>query len=295
MLPALAVPAAALATAVAGCPIFPASNPFNQDVSHAPVDPRSDAYVRSIGLGARLHPDFASRTYGIPYKIVPKAQKKVPIHFTDYGDESDKGPYPIPPGAPVEGGSDRHVIVLQRGTCKLYELFGAHRQGAGWAAAAGARFDLRTGRARPRGWTSADAAGLPIFPGLARADEVARGAITHALRVTVPRTQKAYVSPARHFASSDADPDLPPMGLRLRLKASFDLRPFHGQARVVLTALKRYGMIVADNGSPWYITGAPDRRWDDDDLHTLGQVPGSAFEAVRSGPLTRLSVAQRGA
>jgi hypothetical protein len=284
MLPVLAV----AATTVAGCPVFPASNPFNQDISKAPVAARSDAYVKSIGLGARLHPDFASKTYGIPYTLVPASQKKVPIHFTDYGDESDKGPYPIPLTAPAEGGSDRHVIVLQRGTCTLYELFGAQRAGNGWSAASGARFDLRTGRPRPKGWTSADAAGLPIFPGLARADEVVgRHAITHALRVTVPRTQKAYISPARHFASSDADPDLPPMGLRLRLKASFDTRPFHGQALVILTALKRYGMIVADNGSPWFITGAPDRRWNDDNLHTLGQVPGSAFEAVKTGPLTR--------
>jgi hypothetical protein len=289
MLPALAVPFATAATAVAGCPIFPAADPWNQDISKAPVDPRSDAYVRSIGLDARVHPDFASRTYGIPYKVVSKRQKKVPIHFTDYGDESDKGPYPIPRGAPVEGGSDRHVIVLQQGTCRLYELFGAQRTAGGWSAASGARFDLRTGRLRPKGWTSADAAGLPIFPGLARAGEVVGGrrAITHALRVTVPRTQKAYISPARHFASSSTDPSLPPMGLRLRLKASFDLTRFSGQARVVLEALKRYGLIVADNGSPWYITGAPDRRWNDDNLHTLGQVPGSAFEAVQTGSLTR--------
>jgi hypothetical protein len=288
MLPMLAV---AAATTVAGCPVFPASDPWNQDISTAPVAARSDAYVRSIGLDGHLHPDFASKTYGIPFKVVPKSQKKVAIHFTDYGDESDKGPYPIPPSAPIEGGSDRHVIVLQRGSCRLYELFGAQRlppPAHGWNAASGARFDLRTGRLRPKGWTSADAAGLPIFPGLARADEVVgRRAITHALRVTVPRSQKAYISPARHFASSDSDPDLPPMGLRLRLKASFDLKPFHGQARVILTALKRYGMIVADNGSGWFITGAPDRRWDDDNLHKLGQVPGSAFEAVQTGPITR--------
>lgn len=289
MLALLAATAAAAAigtpgpgTTLAGCPVLPPDNAFNRDISHAPVDPRSDAYVRSIGLTARLHPDFASRTYGIPFKVVSKAQKRVPIHFTDYGDESDPGPYPIPLSAPVEGGSDRHVLVLQKSTCRLYELFGAHRTGAGWSAASGAVFNLKTGAPRPRGWTSADAAGLPILPGLARP-----GAITHALRVTVPRTQKAYVSPARHFASSDSDPALPPMGLRLRLKASFNLKPFHGQALVILTALKRYGMIVADNGSPWYITGTPDRRWNDDNLHTLGQVPGSAFEAVQSGPLTR--------
>jgi hypothetical protein len=289
MLALLAATAAAAAigtpgpgTTLAGCPVLPRDNAFNRDVSKAPVDPRSDAYVRSIGLGARLHPDFASHTYGIPFRVVPKTQEKVPVRFTEYGDESDPGPYPVPLSAPVEGGSDRHVLVLQRGTCRLYELFGAQRSGAGWSASNGAVFNLKTGRPRPKGWTSADAAGLPILPGLARP-----GAITHALRVTVPRTQKAYVSPARHFASSDADPDLPPMGLRLRLKASFDLKPFHGQALTILKALKRYGMIVADNGSPWYITGAPDPRWDDDNLHTLGQVPGSAFEAVQSGPLTQ--------
>jgi hypothetical protein len=245
--------------------------------------------VRSIGLGAHVHPDFASRTYGIPYKIVARTQKRVPIHFTDYGAESDKGPYPIPLGARVEGGSDAHVVVLQKTTCMLYELFGARRTGSGWSAAAGAKFNLRTGKLRPNGWTSADAAGLPIFPGLARADEVTGGArtITHALRVTVPRSQKAYISPARHFASGDSDPDLPPMGLRLRLKASFDLKPFHGQALIILKALKRYGLIVADNGSPWYVTGAPDPRWDDANLHTLAQVSGSAFEAVQVGSLTR--------
>jgi hypothetical protein len=178
--------------------------------------------------------------------------------------------------------------VLQRGTCRLYELFGARRNGGGWAASSGATWSLRSNRLRPAGWTSADAAGLPILPGLARAGEVVgRRRITHALRVTVQRTQRAYVAPARHFASGDADPDLPPMGLRLRLKASFDLRPFHGQALVILRALRRYGMIVADNGSSWYVTGAPDPRWNDDDLHALNRVPGSAFEAVRSGALTR--------
>jgi hypothetical protein len=274
-------------TRVAGCPVFPRDNAWNRDISKAPVDPRSDAYVRSIGLDAHLHPDFASHRYGIPFRVVGRKQRKVPIRFTDYGDESDKGPYPVPLGAPVEGGGDRHVIVLQRGSCKLYELFGAQRSAGGWDAASGAVFDLRSNRMRPKGWTSADAAGLPIFPGLARAAEVRRGRITHALRVTVPRTQRAYVPPARHYASSDSDPDLPPMGLRLRLKASFDLRPFRGQALVILRALKRYGMIVADNGSSWYITGAPDPRWNDDDVHELHRVPGSAFEAVRTGPLTR--------
>jgi hypothetical protein len=279
-------------TTLAGCPVFPADNAWNRDIRDAPVDPRSDAYIRSIGLDSRLHPDFASRTYGIPFRVVPKGERRVPIRFTDYAGESDKGPYPVPPDARVEGGSDRHVLVLQRGTCKLYELFGARKRSPptrGWAAASGATWDLRSNALRHAGWTSADAAGLPILPGLARAGEVAAGArhITHALRVTVRRTQRAYVAPARHAASSDRDPALPPMGLRLRLKQSYDISRFTGQARVVLQALKTYGLIVADNGSSWYITGAPDRRWDDDNLHSLGQVPGSAFEAVRTGPLTK--------
>jgi hypothetical protein len=271
---------------VAGCPVFPASNAWNRDVSRAPVDPRSDAYVRSMGAG-NLHPDFASRRYGIPITVVGRGQRRVPIRFTDYADESDPGPYPVPRGARVEGGSDRHVVVVQRGSCRLYELFGARRTARGWSAASGATWDLRSNRRRPAGWTSADAAGLPILPGLARADEARAGAISHALRVTVPRSQRAYVAPARHFASSDRDRDLPPMGLRLRLKASYDLRPFRGQALVILRALKRYGMIVADNGSGWFITGAPDPRWDDEQLEQLKRVPGRAFEAVRSGPLTR--------
>jgi hypothetical protein len=279
-------------TTLAGCPVFPADNAWNRDISDAPVDPRSDDYVRSIGLDGHLHPDFAARTYGIPFRVVPRGQRRVPIRFTDYGSESDKGPYPVPRDAPVEGGSDRHVIVLQRGTCKLYELYGARRLSPptrAWAAASGATWNLRSNALRRDGWTSADAAGLPILPGLARAGEAAAGPrrITHALRVTVRRSQRAYVAPARHFASSDRDPALPPMGLRLRLKESYDISRFTGQARVVLEALKTYGLIVADNGSSWFITGAPDRRWDDDNLHSLGQVPGSAFEAVRTGTLTR--------
>jgi hypothetical protein len=271
---------------VGGCPVFGAANAWNRDVSRAPVDPRSAAYVRSIGAG-NLHPDFASRRYGIPITVVPRGQRRVPIRFTDYGDESDPGPYPVPRGARVEGGSDRHVVVVQRGSCRLYELFGARRTARGWAAASGATWDLRSYRPRPAGWTSADAAGLPILPGLARAGEARAGVIRHALRVTVPRSQRGYVAPARHFASSDRDRDLPPMGLRLRLKASYDLRPFRGQALVILRALKRYGMIVADNGSGWFITGAPDPRLDDEQLEQLKRVPGTAFEAVRSGPLTR--------
>jgi len=278
-------PGAAPLPRVGGCAVFPRSNAWNRDVSRDPVDPRSDRYIAAIGPG-NLHPDFAARRFGIPVTVVPATQRRVPIRFTAFGDESDPGPYPVPANARVEGGSDRHVIVVQRGRCRLFELFGARRSGRGWAAASGAVFDLRSNRLRPAGWTSADAAGLPILPGLARADEAAAGTIRHALRFTVQRTQRAYVAPARHFASSETDPSLPPMGLRLRLKANFDLRPYTGQARVILRALKTYGMIVADNGSSWFVTGAPDPRWNDAQLEQLKRVPGSAFEVVRSGPLT---------
>jgi hypothetical protein len=271
------------------CPVFPASNPLNQNISHAPVDPNSGSYIASIGASVHLHADFGSNpSYGIPYAVVGPHQRRVPIRFSEFGEESDPGPYPIPPGAPVEGAGeegDRHVLVLQKGTCKLYELYAARRLPAGWEAGSGAVFNLRSNALRPNGWTSADAAGLPIFPLLVRYPEVRAGQIDHALRVTVERTQRGYIHPATHFASSSADPSLPPMGLRLRLKASFSLAAYHGQALVVLRALRRFGLIVADNGSSWYITGAPDRRWDDEDLNQLKSVPGSAFEAVRSGPI----------
>jgi hypothetical protein len=271
------------------CPIFPASNPLNQEIAHSPVNPNSANYIRSIGADVDLHADFgANPSYGIPYTVVGPRQPKVPITFTEYGEESNPGPYPIPPNAPVEGAGvegDRHVLVLQEGACKLYELYAAHRAGAGWDAGSGAVFDLRSNKLRPEGWTSADAAGLPIFPLLARYPEVRAGQIEHALRVTVPATQRGYIHPATHFASDSSDADLPPMGLRLRLKASFSLAGFHGQALVVLRALKRYGLIVADNGSPWYITGAPNPHWNEEDLDQLKRVPGSAFEAVSTGPI----------
>lgn len=274
-----------------GCPIFPASNPLNEEVANAPVDPRSAQYVASIGLTAHLHPDFGRNpAYGIPYAVVSRTQPKVPIAFTEYGEESEPGPYPVPPGAPVEGAGeqgDRHVLVLQRGTCRLFELYSAQRSGRGWRASNGAVFNLRSNALRPEGWTSADAAGLPIFPLLARYPEVASGRIEHALRVTVPRTQRGYIHPATHFASNSSDPSLPPMGLRLRLKADYSLAGFSGQALVILRALERYGLIVADNGSPWYITGAPSPRWDEASLEQLKRVPGSAFEAVASGPIIR--------
>jgi hypothetical protein len=272
-----------------GCPIFPASNPLNRDISRAPVNSLSASYIASIGASLHLHADFGTNpAYGIPYSVVPPRQPRVPISFSEYGAESDPGPYPVPLDAPVEGAGeegDRHVLVLAQGGCKLYELCDARRSGSGWEAASGAVFNLRSNALRPEGWTSADAAGLPIFPLLARYPEVRAGQIDHALRVTVARTQRGYIHPATHFASSSSDPSLPPMGLRLRLKASFDLAPYHGQALVILTALKRYGLIVADNGSSWYISGASDPRWSDVDLDQLKTVPGSAFEAVSSGQI----------
>jgi hypothetical protein len=288
--PSAAGPASSAAAPHEGsCPIFPASNPLNKDISRALVDPNSARYVESIGAGIHLHADFGTpASYGIPYAVVGPHQPKVPIHFTEYGEESNPGPYPIPPNALVEGAGeagDRHVLVLQEGACKLYELYAARRKGLGWDAGSGAVFNLRSNALRPEGWTSADAAGLPIFPLLVRYPEVRTGRIDHALRVTVQRTQRGYIHPATHFASNSADPSLPPMGLRLRLKASFSLAGYRGEALVVLRALKRYGLVVADNGSSWYITGAPDPRWSDEDLDQLKRVPGSAFEALRGGPI----------
>jgi hypothetical protein len=275
------------------CPLFPQSNPLNQNISHAPVDPRSAAYIASIGLTGHLHPDFGTNpSYGIPYAVVGPQQHEMPITFTAYNGESDPGPYPIPANARIEGPpageeGDRHVLVLQRGSCKLFELYAARRSRAGWEAGSGAVFNLRSNALRPEGWTSADAAGLPIFPLLVRYPEVRAGRIGHALRVTVERTQRGYIHPATHFASSSSDPNLPPMGLRLRLKAGYSLQGFHGETLVVLRALKRYGLIVADNGSSWYISGAPDPRWNDENLEQIKRVPGSAFEAVRTGPVLR--------
>jgi hypothetical protein len=259
-------------------------------VSGLPVDPSSNAYITSIGATGHVHPDFGSDpTYGIPFMVVGPSQPFAPITYTAYGDESDPGPFPIPQNAPVEGGAtssgDRQVLVVDSGNCTLYELYDAHPNGGGWDAGSGARWPLGTNALRHEGWTSADAAGLPILPGLARYDEAAAGAIHHALRFTVAHTQKGYIHPATHDASSSSDPSLPPMGLRLRLKAGFDVSGFHGEARAVVDALKRYGMIVADNGSNWYISGATDSRWNDDDLNQLKTVPGSAFEAVQTGPI----------
>ena len=266
--------------------VFPASNPWNTPVDAAPVDPNSAALIASIGGRATLHPDFGANwnggPFGIPYVVVKGTQRRVKVRFTDYADESDKGRYPIPKSAPVENGSDRHVIVIDRVHWKLYELFNARRVKGSttWKASSGAIFNLKSNALRPAGWTSADAAGLPIFPGLVRYDEVKAGAITHALRFTVANTRKAYVPPARHYASDDTDANLPPMGMRVRLKADYDISAAPRQAKVILRAMKTYGMIVADNGSDWFVSGAPDKRWRDAQLGWLKGVPGSAFEVV---------------
>jgi hypothetical protein len=275
---------------IGNCPVFPADNPWNTDVSQYPVDPLSDTYITSISADGDeyLHADFGSNPdYGIPYVVVPGDQPPVPITFTDYGDESDPGPYPIPPDAPVEAGGDQHVLVIDGDNCYLYELYNASYNGDGWDASSGAVFDLLSNRLRPEGWTSADAAGLPIFPGLVRYDEVMAGEIRHALRFTVSRTQRGYIHPAVHYASDSNDPSLPPMGLRLRLRADYDISGFTGMSRVILEALRTYGMINADNGTSWFITGATDTRWDDEDLDQLKTVPGSAFEVVYTGEILR--------
>ncbi|MDQ6857242.1 MAG: hypothetical protein M3Z57_09240 [Candidatus Dormibacteraeota bacterium] len=273
---------------IGGCSVFPANDAWNQEISGAPVDPNSGAYIARIDSFRQfLHPDFGSDpTYGIPYVVVPGSQPRVPITFTAYGSESDPGPYPVPLNAPVEAGSDAHVLVVDSGDCHLYEMFGAQQRGNGWDAASGAVFNLGSNGLRPDSWTSADAAGLPILPGLARYDEVAAGVINHALRFTVNESQNGFIHPATHQAGV-ANPNDPPMGARFRLRASFDLSPFHGEALVILTALKRYGMIVADNGSSWYISGSTDSRWNDTDLNQLKSVPGAAFEAVATGPIQR--------
>lgn len=269
------------------CTIFPADNPWNQDISALPVDPNSANYIASINRTKQfLHPDFGSDpTYGIPYIVVSGDQQKLPVTFTDSPDESDPGPYPIPLDAPIESGGDAHVIALDKDNCILYELYDAQPENDGWTAGSGAVFDLRSNKLRPDHWTSADAAGLPIYAGLVRYDEVQTGVINHALRFTVQNTQQGFIHPATHSASDSTNRNLPPMGLRLRLKASFNFSKFHGDSLVILTALKKYGMFVADNGSSWYISGSTDTRWDDDDLHQLTTVPGSAFEVVQTGEI----------
>jgi hypothetical protein len=279
---------------------FPADDAWNTDISASPVDANSDALIAGIGLTTGLHPDFGSGLYngapiGIPYIVVSSSQAMVPVTFVAYASESDPGPYPIPPKAPIEGqlsngtafSGDRHVLVVDRDSNRLYELYNAYpNMNGSWQADSGAMFHLDSDNVRPAaqpGWTSADAAGLPIFPGLARYDEVAAGRIAHALRFTVQHSREAYVPPANHWASSSTNPNLPPMGMRVRLKASYAIpTTFSHDCQVILQAIKTYGLIVADNGSNWYISGAPDSRWNNDALVSeLGSVLGSNFEVVQ--------------
>jgi hypothetical protein len=276
------------------CTIFPASNQWNQRVDTLPVAADSSQLIASMGVSTGLHPDFGSGLYngqpiGIPFDVVSKKTPRSRVTF-DYADESDKVAYPIPSTVHIEGGrasdGDRHALLLDRDACRLYELYALYpKAGGGWKAGSGATWNLRSNAVRPAGWTSADAAGLPIFPGLARYDEVARGTIDHALRFTAARTRSSYVYPARHEASSSDDPSLPPMGTRVRLKAGVDISGYPRQARIVLQALKTYGMILADNGSNWYISGAPDPHWSNDALHALGGIKGSDFEVVDTSSL----------
>ncbi len=275
--------------------IFPSDNPWNSDISGLAVHPDSDKYIASIGAGKSLHPDFGTvwdgAPNGIPYVFVSGSTPPVNIIFTAYGDESDPGPYPVPDDAPVEGGDgsdgDRHVIVIDQDNKILYELYRAFKVSGGWEADSGAKWDLTSNDVRPKYWTSADAAGLPVFPGLIRFDEVDSGEITHALRFTVSRTQRGFIYPARHFASSSNNPSLPPMGLRLRLKKNFDISGFSQKNQTILKALKKYGMFVADNGGDWFISGAPDKRWDDDELSELKKVKGKDFEVVYTGEIEK--------
>ena len=280
--------AASVATAqpptIGNCPFFPADNIWNTPIDQLPVAANSATYINTIGTSKVLHPDFGpDPTNGIPYITAPGTQTKYPVTF-QYADESDPGPYAIPLNVPIEGGSqstgDRHAIAVDTDNCILYELYSAYPQTSSWQAGSGAIFNLLSDALRPATWTSADAAGLPILAGLVRYDEIAAGAIHHAIRFTVPQTQRAYVWPARHYASSITDTTYPPMGLRVRLGANYDISGFSATNQIILQALKKYGMMLADNGSAWYISGAPDSRWDNDDLHKLTTITGSAFEVV---------------
>ena len=270
------------------CPVLPADSIWNTRIDQLPVHPGSSTWVATIGPNAPLHPDFGSGTWngfpiGIPFVTVPGTQTKSPATFT-YQSESDPGPYAVPLTAPIEPG-DGHAIAVDITNCILYELYLASPQPASWKAGSGAIFDLQSDALRPATWTSADAAGLPIFPGLIRYDEVLAGEIRHAIRFTVPHTQKLYVWPARHQASSLTGVQYPPMGARFRLKSSFDISKFSAHNQVILKALKLYGMMLADNGSSWFLSGAPDPRWDNSDLHNLATIPGANFEAVDVSPL----------
>jgi len=278
----------AQAPAIGSCTILPADNIWNTPIDQLPVSPSSSTYVNTIGATTGVHADFGSGLWdggpiGIPYVTVPGTQTKYPATF-DYDDESDLGPYAVPLNASIEGGSastgDRHAISIDSDQCILYELYAAYPQTASWKAGSGAIYNLLSNALRVATWTSADAAGLPIFPGLVRYDEIAAGEIRHALRFTVPRTQKAYVWPARHYASTLTAAQYPPMGVRFRLRANFDISGYSPVNQIILRALKKYGMMIADNGSAWYLSGAPDSRWNNDDLHNLGKIHGSDFEVV---------------
>jgi hypothetical protein len=297
---ATSIPTSSGAWPLAGAPvcrIFPSDNHWNLRVDQLPVKDNSDEIVASIGVDEGLHADFGSGRWegapiGIPINVVGRSQRLVPVRFT-YADESDPGPYPIPRNPKIEGGprsdGDRHVLVVDESRCKLYELFAAYprQDGDRWVAGSGAIWNLGSNGLRPEGWTSADAAGLPILPGLARYRDIRKGSIDHALRFTVSRSRRAFIYPARHYASDLTDPDLPAMGERLRLKADFDISGYPRQVRIILRALKRYGMIVADNGSDWYITGTPSLRWNNDSLHMLHEITGDNFEVVDTTSLPR--------
>jgi hypothetical protein len=267
------------------CAIFPANNVWNIDISALPVATNSATIINTMGLSIGLHPDFGSNlSYGIPYNVVPDSTPKSTVKFT-YASESDLGPYPIPSSPKIEGSSDHHMLLVDKDTCYLYEMWNVSKRKGHWSTGSGAIWNLNSNALRPDGWTSADAAGLPILPGLVRFDEVASGVISHALRFTVPQTQKAHIYPARHDAGSTTSSSYPPMGLRVRLKASFDISKFSPQNQVILKALKQYGMLLADNGSAWYVTGVSDSRWNDTDLHLLNGAHGSAFEVVDTSTL----------
>jgi hypothetical protein len=279
------LPPAAGAPQIAGCLVFPASSPWNQEITGAAVAALSSSYVASIGSNAPLFANLGSDpSAGMPYAVVPAEQPEVPIRFI-MGAESDPGPYPIPDDVPIESGDSAHAIIIQRDTCLLYEIYQLERLAGGWQGYAGALWRLREDLRRPRYATSADGAGLPVFPGLIRYDEIAAGEIRHALRFSAPRTQRAFVDPASHWASDSTDPSLPPMGLRVRLKASVDASAFSGAARVIVTALQRYGMFVAENGNPWWLSGASDPRFSTAELASLQALTGDSFEAVATGEL----------
>ncbi len=280
---------------VAGCDVFPADNIWNWPVDGLPVHPSSSTWIETIGSATGLKADFGSGLWqgapiGIPYDVVGADQPGVPMIF-DWDDESDPGPYPVPPDAAIEGGpasdGDRHVLIVDRDACRIYELFYAYPQngGASWSAASGAVYDLSSNGLRPDGWTSADAAGLPILPGLVRYEEILEGEIRHAIRFTAPQTQKAHLWPARHDASGLTSPVYPPLGMRVRLEASYEIGSFSATNQVILRALKKYGLILADNGSPWFLSGVPDARWDNDDLRDLLDVVGADLEIVDASGL----------